>query len=54
MLDQVWLIDALKKIITAERFALRIPKLAEKWQDFNQTGVIERSTIGKFNLEADV
>ena len=48
MLDQVWLVDALKMIITAEQFALRIPKLAEKWKDF-QSGVIERSTIGMFS-----
>ena len=46
VLDPVWLIDALKLVITSDRFAVRIPKLAEKWIDFYKTGVIYRSTIG--------
>ena len=48
VLDPVWLVDALKLVITSERFALKIPKLAEKWIDFYKTGVIYRSTIGLY------
>ena len=45
VLDPVWLIDALKALITADRFAIRAPQLAEKWKRFCETGLINKSTI---------
>ena len=45
VLDPVWLIDALKAIITADQFAIRSPKQADKWKHFCETGIIYQSTI---------
>ena len=45
VLDPVWLIDALKALITADRFAIRSPQQANKWKRFCETGIINKSTI---------
>ena len=45
VLDPVWLIDALKAFITADRFAIRSPKHADKWKLFCETGIVHKSTI---------
>ena len=45
VLDPVWLIDALKAVITADQFAIRSPKQADKWKRFCETGIINQSTI---------
>ena len=45
ILDPVWLIDALKAVITADQFAIRSPKQADKWIRFCETGIINQSTI---------
>ena len=45
VLDPVWLIDALKAIITADQFAIRSPKYAGKWKSFCETGIIKHSII---------
>ena len=45
VLDPVWLIDALKTIITADQFAIRSPNQAQKWKQFCETGIIYKSTI---------
>ena len=45
VLDPVWLIDALKALITADRFAIRSPNHADKWKRFCETGIIQKTTI---------
>ena len=45
VLDPVWLIDALKALITADQFAIRSPKHADKWKLFCETGIVHKSTI---------
>ena len=45
VLDPVWLIDALKVLITADQFAIRSTNQAEKWKSFCETGAIRHSTI---------
>ena len=45
VLDPVWLIDALKALITADRFAIRSSKHADKWKRFCETGTIHKKTI---------
>ena len=45
VLDPVWLIDALKAVITADQFAIRSPNQADKWKRFCETGIINQSTI---------
>ena len=45
VLDHVWLIDALKAIITADQFAIRSAKHAGKWKRFCETGIIKHSTL---------
>ena len=45
VLDPVWLIDALKALITADRFAIRSPNHADKWKRFCETGIIHKTTI---------
>ena len=45
VLDPVWLIGALKAVITADQFAIRSPKQADKWKRFCETGIIYKSTI---------
>ena len=45
VLDPVWLINALKALIAADRFAIRSPKYAGKWKRFCETGIIHKTTI---------
>ena len=45
VLDPVWLIDALKALITADHFAIRSPTHAVKWKRFCETGIIPKDTI---------
>ena len=45
VLDPVWLVDAVKTIITADQFAFRSPKHAETWKRFCETGIIKHATI---------
>ena len=45
VLDPVWLIDALKALITADRFAIRSTNHADKWKRFCETGIIHKTTI---------
>ena len=45
VLDPVWMIDAVKTIITAEPFAIRKPRLDVLWKDFRKSGVICKSAI---------
>lgn len=50
VLDPVWLIDGLKTVITAEKFAIRTPMLDKQWKAFCESGVISRSAIGMLLL----
>ena len=45
VLDPVWLIDALKALITADRFAIRSLQHADKWKRFCESGTIPKETI---------